>query len=96
MINLLYYWRLECRFFTYNIKKGKKSKNNLKFKKKIFSKNGYLVKENYLNENLINNLRSELKTIKGYWAGDNFKSKGLEFFKIKRNYKVLLYSKRIT
>ena len=65
-------------------KKEKKSKNNLKFReKKFFSKNGYLVKENYLNENLINNLRSELKTIKGYWAGDNFKSKGLEFFKNK-------------
>ena len=65
-------------------KKEKNFKNNLKFReKKFFFKNGYLVKENYLNKNLINDLRSELKTIKGCWAGDNFKKKGLEFFKNK-------------
>ena len=65
----------------HTILKKRKKKNNLKFReKKFFSKNGYLVKENYLNENLINNLRSELKTIKSYWAGDNFKSKEFRIF----------------
>ena len=74
---------MDKHFYQLFFKKKKINDEEGLFKKeekKLFKTNGYLVKENFLDNNFINNFLNELDRLAGYWEGDNILELKKQFF----------------